>query len=508
MGQLNVYPLSLLACPNHRNDKTGYCNWCRNDCMVLGYMQSHLFSSEAQCIAQCDTSVEAYRTLRRHHEQRSGLTQIQLIQCMMQVCFDYSPTNFDATMANLQELIYRMERIGQINITKLALLFVLMNLRMTHPSVHEALALSLMDGTITLELLECRLSFFYELQATQSMDQLAFPSLVPPFVPFLTGMSSTQSSPSSPTVALPASLPPRAHICSNCKKAGHSIEFCISPEGKLEGLSMSDAIARQHVARESSHGTRPSSGSGPNNPFLKVDNDGTVWISGVEYQPVPEPVKASVAEVKIEAAMTAADQGEYLDWATNNNDTSWGNNELLDTATFLLAVINPSLPAHKDLPLYLDSGASTHISCMCSDFAFKSIEPQVITGVGNSSVSAIGMGTVEILIPETSACLTLRNVLYAPDASVCLISISRLDDSGHQLSFTNGQCTVFDQSSGRKLAECARNSSHLFILPGSIQSLSPSLSSSTPCIALPALSVIPLLKHGTGALAMQTSERY
>ena len=47
---------------------------------------------------------------------------------MMQVRFDHSPTNFDATMANLRELIYRAERIGQIDVTKLTLLFALMNL--------------------------------------------------------------------------------------------------------------------------------------------------------------------------------------------------------------------------------------------------------------------------------------------------------------------------------------------------------------------------------------------
>ena len=134
---------------------------------------------------------------------------------------------------------------------------------------------------------------------------------------------------------------------------------------------------------------------------------------------------ASVATVEIEAAMTAADLGEYADWTISNNDLNWGNGELLDTATFLLAATNTSLPAHKDLLLYLDSGASTHISCIHSDFTtFHSIERWTITGVGNSSVSTIGLGAIEILIPETFVCLTLQNVLYVPDASVCLILIS------------------------------------------------------------------------------------
>ena len=120
----------------------------------------------------------------------------------MQVHFNHSPTNFDATMANLCELIYRAERIRQIDVTKLALLFALMNLRSTHLSVHEALTPSLMDSTITLKALEHCLRFFYKLQATQSMDQLVFLSLTPSHVPFPTNVASTQSSLTFPTIAV------------------------------------------------------------------------------------------------------------------------------------------------------------------------------------------------------------------------------------------------------------------------------------------------------------------
>ena len=42
MGQLDVYPLSLLTHPSPRSDKTSYRNWRRNDRMVLGFIRSHL----------------------------------------------------------------------------------------------------------------------------------------------------------------------------------------------------------------------------------------------------------------------------------------------------------------------------------------------------------------------------------------------------------------------------------------------------------------------------------
>ncbi|KAH9161431.1 hypothetical protein EDB89DRAFT_1913871 [Lactarius sanguifluus] len=104
--------------------------------------------------------------------------------------------------------------------------------------------------------------------------------------------------------------------------------------------------------------------------------------------------------------MTTTYQGEYTDWAVGNTNPDWGehvDDMLVDMATCLLASVETSLLAHRpsDLLLYLDSGALTHISCMHTDFTtLTSIEPQNILGIGNSSVSTIGIGTIEILIPS------------------------------------------------------------------------------------------------------------
>ncbi|KAH9026864.1 hypothetical protein EDB85DRAFT_2148960 [Lactarius pseudohatsudake] len=85
MGQLDIYPHDILKCPRYEEDPSGHNNWLGNDSMVLAFIRDHIYTSEAQCIASCDTSAEAYDTLRQHHEKRSGLAQIQLIQKMMQV---------------------------------------------------------------------------------------------------------------------------------------------------------------------------------------------------------------------------------------------------------------------------------------------------------------------------------------------------------------------------------------------------------------------------------------
>lgn len=77
------------------------------------------------------------------------------------------------------------------------------------------------------------------------------------------------------------------------------------------------------------------------------------WIGGVKYQPTSptEPAKASLTDVNVEAAMTAADQGEYSDWACSNGDPNWNNSKFVDTVTFLLAAMNTSLSTNGDPPL-------------------------------------------------------------------------------------------------------------------------------------------------------------
>ena len=121
---------------------------------------------------------------------------------MVQIRFDNNSINFETTMALLCNLIYHIERLGEVNVTRLAPLFTLMNLRTTHPSVHEALTPMLMDGSITLEALEMRLHYFYEMQAMHSPDVITFPALATPSKDAPYPHTSAAN-----TIALPASIP-------------------------------------------------------------------------------------------------------------------------------------------------------------------------------------------------------------------------------------------------------------------------------------------------------------
>ena len=451
MTQLDEYPLGLLRCPDERTDLLGNHCWHGNDRMILGFMQTHMYSAEIQHIAACTTSAEAFRMLRVRHEKRSGLTQLQLIQRLMQITFDDDPEQFDANMATFRDLVYRIESIGQVDISKLGLLFILLNLKSSHPTVHDALAPALMDGSITVELMEHRMRYHFEMRGAQQGQQ------------HLPGQQNLPG----PSIALPA-LPQRTFMCPNCKRPGHTIEFCIAPGGKMEGLSMHDAINRQRIARESfRQRARPreegstSTSSAP----LKLDDDGSIWIAGVRYRPEN---KISAAMANSEVPTPNPDLEEYSEWPGDGyTDTFLDTNAILIASIDSPDVTDVALFSHPaDPPFFLDSGASSHISCIRSDFtSMKSLnEPRKISGVGNASVSAVGVGTVILLLPQTNAQLRLHNVLFAPEACVRLISIHQLNNDGYVTTFQSNRCKLTD-TSGITVADCAPNPSNLYSLP-------------------------------------------
>src|SRR6266702_1061212 len=66
---------------------------------------------------------------------------------------------------------------------------------------------------------------------------------------FVTGAQQGQQQHLPDTsIALPAQLPPQTIMCPNCKWPGHTIDFCIAPGGKMEGLSMQDCYDLGHVS--------------------------------------------------------------------------------------------------------------------------------------------------------------------------------------------------------------------------------------------------------------------
>ena len=69
-----------------------------------------------------------------------------------------------------------------------------------------------------------------------------------------------------------------------------------------------------------------------------------------------------------------------------------------------------------------------------------------VQGVGKGQAEVEGRGTVIVNFSVEGKIIRhqLRDVLHIPDAPNCLLSISRLDDSGGHVDFRKGGCRLFD----------------------------------------------------------------
>src|SRR5258708_15941173 len=99
-----------------------------------------------------------------------------------------------------------------------------------------------------------------------------------------------------------------------------------------------------------------------------------------------------------------------------------------------------------------DSGASHHMSPFLHHFTnLHSIPPWAITAANSSTFTATSMGDLKINIPNglSSTPITLKDVLYAPNISLTIVTVGKIADAGYS-SFFNSKaktCEIKHKSS-------------------------------------------------------------
>ena len=73
-------------------------------------------------------------------------------------------------------------------------------------------------------------------------------------------------------------------------------------------------------------------------------------------------------------------------------------------------------------PFFINSGASSGISPYKSDFTGLCPYTHQVKGIGGSVIEAYGIGNIKIRVTKDTV-LTLKNSLYIPGATVCLVSV-------------------------------------------------------------------------------------
>ena len=117
------------------------------------------------------------------------------------------------------------------------------------------------------------------------------------------------------------------------------------------------------------------------------------------------------------------------------------------TCTSDFANIAEALQVPKSwLGMCIDSGASRVYSPDSSKFTNYKLIDHSITTADGQQLKAVGMGDLEIDMLNGSKTTTMmfKNAIHAPQMAFTLISISRLDKAGYQVTFKKGMCTIFN----------------------------------------------------------------
>jgi len=96
-----------------------------------------------------------------------------------------------------------------------------------------------------------------------------------------------------------------------------------------------------------------------------------------------------------------------------------------------------------------DSGATWHMTPYKKALVnYTGIMPKLINMANQHTFHAIGCGNLPICIPNSLSFsnITLWNILYTPDISQTLMSVSLFDDARYTMTFANGTCTICDMA--------------------------------------------------------------
>ena len=98
-----------------------------------------------------------------------------------------------------------------------------------------------------------------------------------------------------------------------------------------------------------------------------------------------------------------------------------------------------------------DSGASRHMSPFREQFvSYRKIDARPITAANNRIFHAVGMGDLQIEVPNgaTSSKVLLKDALHAPDLCLTVVSIGRIVKAGFTVQFANDSCNIRRGESG------------------------------------------------------------
>jgi hypothetical protein len=456
-----------LACPDPAVVSPKICwVWWTNDSSLRSFILQHVSSFDYNIADKLPTSSLAYAALRKRHEQLGTHAQAHLMKQIMDTQFMPGTPLMD-TAAKINNLHESFVKMGTPDFDKMHCAWLVNAASQHFRSLQSTLQALTRDPSCTPQTILARLQDEDDLHRRRTAhshqdDTQAIALLARPDNPF------------------------RNVICLNCKRPGHTNDFCVRVGGRMAGRTIDEARAAQarflarrntrtsttnnsaHIATTVSTNTTLTTTTSTGGTAATPNN---VVINGVTYAFVPVQTTATSTEPTQQTAQSLSPITDLASLPqtplTIDSGESWealfafADDDELHTTSYAFATDSNAAIAPPDAtPFILDTGATCHISPVRSDFRILyQIPPRAIKGLGDSCVFANEMGTVDI--PLTSGQkLTLSNVLYVPNSRVRLLSVLTLNrHDSVSTHFDANSCWITDVSgsiiaTGKLLKSC------------------------------------------------------
>lgn len=421
-------------------DAHGHRVYSLNDQSLTGFILRHISQLDYKAVWEQPTSHAVYAELRRRHEKLGSHAQILLIEKVMKM--EFCPgTRIAQTWDEIDTVIEKIKAIGPLDYDQLKTAVVIKALGRHYEHLQSQIQSITRQPNFSVTDVAARL-----LQEDDHIRNHEEQGLLP---------VSTAFAAQAPVLGTraPGSCP--RPTCSHCKRTGHLADFCIQPGGKMAGRTVEEAMSAYQASK---HQQRNDGALQPlsanvaltdSASSLSVTTPSPFTINGVNYSWIPVPSINPIAPTggTAEALSAVATEGilpidcefdfhcgiaESEELHVSINWDHHGNTDVQRdnfAASIALTAMQAQIKASIDSPFFVDTGANTHLSPVLSDFkTLRPIAPHPISGVGGTSIHAVGIGTIEI--PTSSSHkFILHNALYAPTSKVRLISVLTLNRS-------------------------------------------------------------------------------
>jgi hypothetical protein len=422
---LSLHLAEVPSPPDPSLQPNAFNNWQLNDGVVIAQIRLHVSPPERDFIdkAKFKTARQLYDILKTRHTKLGLSAQVSLINDALNLPFS-SKTRVSDTLKELADLNDRIWQIGQPTADDFLSILVLHNIRSIrdlHRDIENGLA-TIPDYGVS--------DITKRLALYESVHQKTLPTS-DPLVSTVNLASSRQQRPQ----------PHKSHLhCDNCHKGGHTHPYCTKPGGGCEGYSLEQVLAKKNfdLAMNKKPSKSASNTTTTTNPTTASSSIQTAQIASIEEVTNITTLHTDPLYSLVEASMTEADRVEYNDaWLTTMDlkvGVDWGKFRRPATsgdAFIARPVLGRRFNAILDiLTWFIDTCASVHVSHERSDFfELRPLSsPHVVRGIGGSLITAVGIGSIRLKLAK-GAILVLHDVLFIPEASARLISVSRLLES-------------------------------------------------------------------------------